>query len=69
MTKPMVRIHNLETDEIIDREMTDAEYVDYQAQQALAIEEQEAKAQSEADKAALLERMGLTEEEARLLLS
>ena len=65
----MVRIHNLETDEIIDREMTDAEYVDYQAQQALAIEEQEAKAQSEADKAALLERMGLTEEEARLLLS
>jgi hypothetical protein len=69
MTKPMIRIHNIETDEIIDREMTDAEYVDYQSQQDLAIAEQEAKAQSEAAKAALLEKLGITEEEARLLLS
>jgi hypothetical protein len=69
MTKPMIRIHNVETNEVIDREMTDAEYVDYQSQQDLAIAEQEAKAQSEAAKAALLERMGITEEEARLLLS
>lgn len=65
----MIRIHNVETNEVIDREMTDAEYVDYQSQQDLAIAEQEAKAQSEAAKAALLERMGITEEEARLLLS
>lgn len=65
----MIRIHNIETDEIIDREMTDAEYVDYQSQQDLAIAEQEAKAQSEAAKAALLEKLGITEEEARLLLS
>jgi len=69
MTKPIVRIHNTETNEIIDREMTDVEYADYQAQQALVIAEQEAKSESEAAKAALLERMGLTEEEARLLLS
>ncbi len=69
MTKPMIRIHNIETDEIIDREMTDAEYAEYQAQQALVIAEQEAKAQSEAAKAALLEKLGITEEEARLLLS
>ena len=69
MTRPMVKIHNTETNEIIDREMTDAEYADYQAQQALAIAEQEAKAQTEANKAALLERLGITEEEARLLLS
>jgi hypothetical protein len=69
MTKPTVRIHNVETNEVIDREMTDSEYADYQAQQALAIAEQEAKAQTEANKAALLERLGITEEEARLLLS
>ena len=30
MTNPMIRIHNVETDEIIDREMTDAEFSDYQ---------------------------------------
>jgi hypothetical protein len=35
--KPMIRIHNTETNEIIDREMTDAEYADYEAGQAKAI--------------------------------
>ena len=65
----MIRIHNIETDEIIDREMTDAEYAEYQAQQALVIAEQEAKAQAEANKAALLARLGMTADEAKLLLS
>ncbi len=32
MTKPMIRIHDLETNEIIDREMTDDEYKIYQGQ-------------------------------------
>jgi hypothetical protein len=31
MSKPMVRIHNLETNEIIDREMTDDEFAQYEA--------------------------------------
>lgn len=26
MANPMIRIHNIETDEIIDREMTDEEF-------------------------------------------
>ena len=30
-TKPIIRIHNLETDEVIDREMNDAEFSQYQA--------------------------------------
>ena len=30
MTNPMMRIHNTETGEIIDREMTDDEYALYQ---------------------------------------
>ena len=30
MTRPMVRIHNIETDEVIDREMNDAEFEAYE---------------------------------------
>jgi len=67
MTKPMIRIHNVETDEIIDREMNDAEFTKYQAEQELEAQRQaEAKAQA---KAALLAQLGITEEQAKLLLS
>jgi hypothetical protein len=66
MSKPMVRIHNIETDEVI--EMTDAEFAQYEADKM----ETEAKAQAEATKVAqrqaLLSRLGITEEEAKLLL-
>ena len=69
MSKPMIRIHNIETDEVIDREMNDAEFAQYQADQAAqAILESEAEAKATA-KAALLERLGITAEEAKLLLS
>ena len=65
----MVREHNLETNEIIDREMNDEEFAIYEAQQeANAQAEANAKAQAEA-KTALLQRLGITEEEAKLLLS
>jgi hypothetical protein len=36
MTKPTIRIHNTEIDEIIDRVMTDAEYEIYLAEQEIA---------------------------------
>ena len=36
MTKPMIRIHNTETNEVIDREMTNAEYEVYLQEQAIA---------------------------------
>ena len=68
MSRPMVRIHNVETDEIIDREMTDAEFAAFEADQAAQVakaEEAEAKA---ATRAALLTRLGITEEEAKILL-
>jgi hypothetical protein len=29
MSNPIIRIHNIETDEVIDREMTDAEYAEF----------------------------------------
>jgi adenylate kinase len=69
MTKPQIKEHNSETDEIIIREMTDEEYQSWLNNQA-AIQEYEEKVEADAlAKAALLERLGITEEEARLLLS
>ena len=65
MTKPMIRIHNVSTDEIIDREMTDAEFAQYEADQAAEQAEANAKA---AQRRAILEHLGITEEEARILL-
>jgi hypothetical protein len=66
--KPMIRIHNTETDEIIDREMTDKEFETYQNSQ-IALENARAEAEANsAAKAALLERLGITEDEAKLLL-
>jgi hypothetical protein len=67
-TRPMIKIHNVETDEVIEREMNDAEFAQYQidvetfnAQKA----EEEAKA---AEKQALLDRLGISADEAKLLL-
>jgi hypothetical protein len=69
MTKPIIRIHNTETDEVIDREMTDDEFAQYEADQEVqAAEVAEAQAQATA-KAALLDRLGITADEAKLLLS
>jgi len=68
MKKPMIRIHNTETDEIIDREMNDAEFAKWQQKQEInAAQQAEAEAKA-AQRQALLDRLGITEEEARLLL-
>ena len=69
MSKPMIRIHNTEIDEIIDREMTDAEYEQYQAELKSYADANEAREVAKAQKAALLERLGITADEAKLLLS
>jgi len=63
MTKPMMREHNVTTDEVIDREMTDEEYAEYQERQTVDVKQAELKAKAEADKAtaqAKLEALGLT---------
>ncbi len=68
MTRPTVRIHNIETNEVIDREMNDQEFAAYetdQAEQAAAKAEAASKA---AQRQAVLNRLGITEEEARILL-
>ena len=67
-SRPMVRIHNTSTDEVIDREMTDAEFAQYEADQAVQAAELAAAEEKATAKAALLERLGITAEEAQLLL-
>jgi len=68
MTKPMVRIHNTETDEVIDREMTNAEFAIYKADQELFAKRETEMQAKAAEKSALLTKLGLTEDEAKLLL-
>jgi len=68
MTRPMVRIHDLSTNEVIDREMNDAEFAQHEANQiAYAANQAEAEAKA-ATRQALLTRLGITEDEAQLLL-
>ena len=68
MAIPTVRIHDLSTDEVIDREMNDAEFAQYEADQTAAAAQAAAEAAKAAEKAALLERLGITADEAKLLL-
>jgi len=65
----MVRIHNSQTNEIIDREMTNVEFEQHQIDLAeIAALQAEAEAKATA-KAALLAQLGITEEQAKLLLN
>lgn len=66
--RPMVRIHDLATNEVIDREMNDEEFAQYEADRAAQAVADAAKAKAEADKAALLARLGLTEDELKTIL-
>jgi len=65
-TRPMVRIHDTAIDEIIDREMNDDEFAEWETQQAA---QSEAEAQAEAQAAsreatlAKLAALGLTPED------
>jgi hypothetical protein len=67
-SRPMIRIHNIETDEVIDREMNDAEFAQWEADQAAQAARAAAKAAKAAEKEALLTRLGITADEAKLLL-
>lgn len=63
----MVRIHDLATDEVIDREMTDAEFAIYETEQAKhATEIAEADA-AKASATAKLAALGLTTDDLKVL--
>ena len=65
----MVRIHDCETNEVIDREMTNAEFAQYKIDKATRESEIAAVDAKATAKAELLERLGITEDEAKLLLA
>ena len=64
-----IKIHNVETGEVIEREMNAEELAQWEADKAKAEAEAQVKSEAAAAKAALLEKLGITEEEAKLLLS
>jgi len=68
MSKEIIRIHNAETGETIDREMTDEEYSNYLNIQKQFQEEQEKLIEMAKKRQDLLDKLGITEEEAQLLL-
>jgi hypothetical protein len=69
MTKPTVTIHDVLTNEIVVREMNDEEFADWQVRIAESEAAKTAEAKAATDKAALLAKLGITADEAKLLLS
>jgi hypothetical protein len=68
LTRPIIRIHDLANNEVIDREMNNDEFAVFEAEQTtLAARKAEAEAK-EALRQAILDRLGLTADEAKLLL-
>jgi len=67
-TRPKVRIHNTETNEVIDREMNDDEFAQYQADKAAATVAKAEALAKETAKAAILDRIGLTADELKTIL-
>lgn len=63
----MTRIHDTETGEIVDREMTDAEFAEYQNDANASAERLSAEAAELAAKLAILRQLGLTDEQAIIL--
>jgi len=70
MSRPQVKEHNIETDEITVRDMTDAELTDYEAFQAAELQKiEDAKAATLAKTAAeaKLTALGLTADDLKAL--
>ena len=65
---PLIRIHNVATNEIIDREMNEEELAALQARKDKYDAEQLLLEQKNTAKTDLLAKLGITEEEAKLLL-
>lgn len=64
-----VKDHNIETGEIVERDPTDEELAQYEKDEAERQKAAEFARVALASKNALLEKLGITEEEAKLLLS
>jgi len=73
MTNPMIRIHDLKTNEVIDREMTKEEFEEFQNPSYLKnpeyIKQQADETKKAAARQVVLDKLGLTTEEIAALLS
>jgi hypothetical protein len=70
MTRPIIRIHNAGTNEVINREMNDEEYSQWQTDRAAIEAEAQVKAATAGAKAAAeakLEALGLTADDLKAL--
>jgi hypothetical protein len=68
MSRPTLAIHNADTGEVIERELTDAELIQHEKDLAWAANLRAGKIAKENAKVALLERLGITADEAVSLL-
>ncbi len=66
--RPIVLIHDVSTGEVIEREMNDVEFAQYEIDQAANALFKEQAISKAAAKNELLERLGITGEEAALLI-
>lgn len=69
MTKQMMTIHDLETNQVIEREMTAEEIAQFDTDKAEAAAHATAQATKAALRQATLDKLGLTAEEIEALLS
>jgi hypothetical protein len=70
MTKPTIRIHNSQTNEVIDREMTAPEFAKYEAEQNEYAKREALQAAAQAAKTAAqtkLEALGFTADDLKAL--
>lgn len=63
MANPIIRIHDTATNIVTDREMTDAEYAQYQADKAETQAKAEAQTAKDVARQAVLNKLGLTSDE------
>ena len=68
MSNPLIRIHDMATGEVIDREMNSAEYAQHLADKAEAEAQADALAAKATARQAVLDKLGLTAEEVTALL-
>ena len=65
----MIRIHNTQTGEVLDREMNDAEFSQYEAESQANAAKKQAEAEKAAQRLAIADRLGLSIDELATLLS
>ena len=68
MKKPIIKLHNAETGEIIEREMNAEEFAQWEADNILRAERKQTAATKAAARQAIADRLGLTADELQVLL-